>query len=123
MIIASRLLVRVARGLERERGGVDAVALARRAWAVVEDVSEVAAAATADDLGAAHQETIVGAQLDGLRDGGLGEARPAGPRLELRVRREEHRAACRAAVIAGILVVDVLARERRLGTRPAKNVV
>ena len=43
-----------------KRAGVDAVALAGRVRAVVEDVAEVAAAARAEHLGAAHEQAVVG---------------------------------------------------------------
>src|SRR5262249_5031143 len=110
-------------GLELQRQRVDAVALAVRAGAVVEDVPEVPAARAAQDLGATHEEAVVGAQLDGLRDRRLGEARPAGAGVELRVAAEQHGAAARARVVAGLLVVGVLAGERRLGAGAAQHVV
>ena len=69
--------------VERER--VDAVTLAGRVRAVVEDVAQVPTAVAADDLGADHAVARVLAQLDGLLDRGLGEARPAGAGVELRV--------------------------------------
>ena len=73
-------------GVELERARVDAVAQAARvARAVVEDVAEVAAAAAADDLGAAHEQRVVRARLDRGGDGRLGEARPAGAGVELGV--------------------------------------
>src|SRR5205823_3717157 len=53
--------------------------------------------------------------LDGLGDGGLVEARPAGAGLELGVRVEQRRATTRAVVHPVVLDVDVLAGERRLG--------
>src|SRR5262245_13431473 len=81
------------------------------------------AAGAAEHLGAAHQEAVVGTQLNRLGDSGLGEARPAGARVELGVRAEEHRAAGRTAVIAGGLVVHVLTRERRLRSGPAEHLV
>src|SRR5436190_22571388 len=109
--------------LEVERGGVDAVSLAGWAGTVVEDVAEVTAAVAADDLGALHEVAVVGTQLDRLGDSRLGEARPAGARVELRVGIEELRAAGCAAVVAGLLVVGVLAREGRLGARPAQHLV
>src|ERR1035437_2490419 len=110
-------------GHEGERERVDAVALPGGAWAVVEDVSEVPAAGAAHDLCPAHEQAVVRSQLDRLRDGRLGEAPPAGAGVELRVRREEHRRAGRAAVLAGSLVVDVVAGEGRLGAGLAQHVV
>ena len=49
-------------GFEVQRAGVDAVAQAGRVRAVVEHVTEMAAAALAHDLGAAHAEAAVLAQ-------------------------------------------------------------
>src|ERR1700730_161941 len=71
-------------GHEVKRGGVDAVALARRSGAIVEDVTEVPAARAANDLGAAHEQAVVGPQLDRLGDGRLGGAGPPRSLLEAR---------------------------------------
>src|SRR5262249_1826445 len=90
---------------------------------VVEDGAKMAAAGAAEHLGAAHEEAVVGTQLDRLGDGGLGEARPTGARVELGVGTEEHRAAGRTAVVAGGLVVAVPARDRRLRSGPAEPLV
>src|SRR5256714_615523 len=81
--------------LEVQRGRVDAVALTSRTGPVVEDVAEVPSAVAADDLGAVHEVAVVGPQLDRLGDGRLGEARPAGARVELGVGVEQLRAAGR----------------------------
>src|SRR5580698_9686176 len=114
-----RVLVR----LKRQRCRVDAVTLSARTGTVVEDVAEVPTAGAADHLGAAHEQAVVRAQLDRLRDRRLGEAGPAGARFELRVGAEQHRPTRRTAIVAGVLVVDVLARERRLGAGLAQHVV
>ncbi len=42
------------------------------------------------------------------------EARPAGTRIKLVIRLEQHRAAIAASISAGLMVVPVLARERSL---------
>src|SRR5690349_18681157 len=85
--------------LQGQRAAVDAEALpafVRRA--VVEDVAEVGVAGFADDLGAAHEEAVVGPQLDVLEVRRLGEAGPAGARVELGVGGEQLGAAADAAV-------------------------
>src|SRR4029077_2090945 len=70
--------------VEVQRATVDAVAHpALLGGAVVEDVPEVGVAVLADDLGATHPVGVGGAQFDVLEVGGLGEAGPAGPRVEL----------------------------------------
>src|SRR5271154_2004110 len=92
-VLGHALAVRVAAGLagdlltggllgggrERQRGRVDAVALAARPGAVVEHVAEVSATGAAEDLGSAHEQAVVRSQLHGLGDGRLGEAGPTGP--------------------------------------------
>src|SRR4051812_39862840 len=75
--------------LEAQRAAVDAEALPVRPGPVVEHVAQVPAARRAHDLGALHEQAVVRAQLDGRGHGGLREARPAGPRVELRVAREQ----------------------------------
>src|SRR5581483_7391212 len=104
------------RPLEPERRRVDAVPLPRRLGPVVEDVPQVPLAARAQDLRALHEEAPVGAHHDRVRLDRLPEARPAGPRLELRLRAEQRRAAPRAAVHALVLAVVVLAGEGALGS-------
>src|SRR6185437_11089611 len=88
-----RLLAR-----EGERGGVDAVAQAGGARAVGEDVPEVAAAARAGHLDAAHAEAAVFVLLDGGGIGGDHEAGPAALRVELGSGKEQQRPAARAVV-------------------------
>src|SRR6478609_1019494 len=116
--------------LEDQRGRVDAVALRRRVGGqasiigtIVEDVTEVTPAAPANDLCAAHEQAVVRTQLDRLGDRGLRKARPSRARVELRVRPEQVAAAPGAAVGARLLVVDILAGERRLGAGAAQHLV
>src|SRR5690349_4878987 len=80
-------------------------------------------AVLADDLGAAHEEVVVGPQLDLLEVGRLGEAGPAGAAVELRVRGEQLRPAANAVVHPLALLVPVRARERPLGTGLARHLV
>src|SRR6266566_1444261 len=84
---------------------------------------EMPAAVAADDLRATHEQTVVRTQLDRLGDGGLGEAGPAGAGVELRVGAEQPRPAGSAPILAGVLVVGVLAGERRLGAGPSQHLV
>src|SRR3954452_8693780 len=107
--------------LERDR--VDAPALARRTRAVVEHVAEMRAAAAAEHLRAGHPVGAVLARLDRLGDRRLGEARPAGAGVELRVRAEQLVAAGGAAVYPVFLRMHVPAGERRLGAVAAHHLV
>src|SRR5439155_1432633 len=109
--------------LEVQRGGVDAVPLPARAGAVVEDMSQVPAAISADDLGATHEQAVVRTQLHGLRHCGLGEAGPAGAGVELRLGAEQLRPAGGAAILPRLLVVGVRTGERRLGTRLSQHLI
>src|SRR4051812_32194455 len=75
--------------VEVQRAGVDAVALAGRARAVVEHVSQVGATARAPHLDAAHAVAVVRDQLHAVVGDRLPEARPPGPGFELGVRPED----------------------------------
>ena len=110
---ASAALPLLRLGLERDR--VDAVALAGRGGPVVEEVAEVAAATAAGDLGAPHPVRAVGLGGDGLRVGRRGEAGPAGPGVELGVRRKQLGAAAGAEIGGVVVGVPVGAREGPLG--------
>ena len=66
---------------------------------------------------------VVGAQLDRLGDGRLAEARPARAGFELRVGAEQDGPAAGAAVVAGLLVEDVVAGEGRLRAGATQDVV
>jgi two-component system, NarL family, response regulator LiaR len=70
---------------------------------------------TEADLGPLHEEAVVGAQLDVLEVGRLGEAGPAGAGVELGLGGEQLGAAADAAVHAGALLVHVGAAEGPLG--------
>src|SRR5580692_5214686 len=86
-------------------------------------MAEVPAATSAHHLRALHEQAVVRPQLDRLGDSRLGEAGPARARLELGVGAEQVRATAGAAVHAGVLVVDILAREGRLCARTAQHLV
>src|SRR5687768_11488009 len=92
-------------GLEDERGRVDAVAQARGARPIIEDVAQVGAAALARHLGAGPEggAVLVLGEVAG-QDGGP-EAGPAGARVVLRLGGEEGEAAPGAAVETGGMVV------------------
>src|SRR5215475_7878987 len=117
------LLLARGRGLERQRARVDAVPLAGRPGTIVEDVTKVAAAATAHDLGAPHEQAVVRPQLDRLGGRGLAEARPAGAGVELGVRAEQPGATAGAPVEAVPVVAQVRTSERHLGMRLTQHVV
>src|SRR4029077_4409547 len=121
--LAAALLPVLRRGLEGQRAGVDAVTLPGRGGPVVENVAQVATAATADDLGAPHEQAVVRPQLDRLGDRGLVEARPPGARVELRVGAEQLAAAAGAPVEAVGVIVDVLTGEGALGVSLAQHAV
>ena len=93
-------------GLEAQRGGVEAIAQAGRARAVLEDMAEMRIAAGADDLVSDHAMAAVGDGLNIFRGHGLEEAGPASPGIELRVGGKERQVAANA-VINTILVVVV----------------
>jgi len=100
---------------EGERGRVDAVAQACGPGAVREDVAEMAAAAGAGDLDAAHTVTQVLVLIDGFGAGGDHEAGPAAARVELGAAHEEQRATCGAVVVAGFVIFSEEASEGALG--------
>src|ERR687885_829001 len=87
---------------------------------VLEDVAEMRAATRAAHLGAHHPVRAILDELDGVRRDRLGEARPAGTRVVLRVAIEERVAAGGAVVEAVFVGVHVLAGERALGRRLAQ---
>src|SRR5688572_30190991 len=79
-------------------------------------MTEMPTAAGAADLGAKH---AVAAVLDVCDVGAvdrLKEAGPAGPGIELRLRREQRKAAQAAGVGSVFLVVEEVTAERRLGS-------
>ena len=99
---------------EGQRQAVEAVALARGRRAVVEDVAEMAAAAPAVDLGARHDQRIVGLGADRIGQGGS-EARPAGAAVVFGLRRIDGEVAAGAMIETGALFVEQRAGERAFG--------
>src|SRR4051794_41800331 len=99
------------------------MAVAAGPGAVVEPVAEVPAASRAHDFRADHEVRAVLAGLDGLAEHRVGEARPAGAGLGLRLGAEQRVAAAGAPVDAVALLVDVLAGPRPLRGGVAQGVV
>src|SRR5216683_6357488 len=102
-------------GVELDRRRVDAVAKAGRVRAVVEDVTKVAAAVGAGDLGPDHEKASVLVFLDGGTLRRRVEARPAAVGVEFGLGLKELRAAAGAQVSTRCRGVPVLAGERPLG--------
>src|SRR3984885_12534519 len=109
--------------LELERAGVDAVPLPGLAGAVGEHVTEVAAASGAVDLDPMHPVAEIVDEVDVGPVRRLGEARPAGPRVELRLGGKQLGAATGAAIRTGPLLVEVPPGEGPFGALAAKHVV
>src|SRR5688572_19030545 len=63
--------------IEFEGARVDAIAHPGRARTVRKHVAEMRSALLADDFGPLHEQAVVGAQLDVLGGGRLGETGPA----------------------------------------------
>src|SRR5438270_7065572 len=86
-------------------------------------MTEMTAARCAGHLDAVHAVAVVVVQLDIRPVARLGKARPASPGIELRLRREQLRAAAGAAVDAAPLLVHVLSRKRAFGPLSAQHLV
>src|SRR5712691_772273 len=95
--------------LKIERGRVHAIAQTARLRAVREDVPQVGIALSAQRFHAPHSVAGVLFRAYLARINRSIKARPAGPRLELRIRLEQLRAAARATVQALFVVVPILA--------------
>src|SRR5579864_7130749 len=107
---------------ERKADGVDAIALARRRRAIIEDMPLVSPASGADDLGPEHAVARVANVLQVIPGERLGEAGPAGAALEFRAAAEKRKPAQAAGEHPGALFVEEHAAERRLGAMFEKNV-
>ena len=75
----------------------------------------------AQHFGALHEEAVVGLGVDIFWCGGRGEAGPSGAGIELFSGAEERRAATRATVYAGFVIVPVTAGEGRFSSLLARN--
>src|SRR5689334_5063480 len=93
------------RRLELQRDAVHAIAIAGRRRPVGKDVSEMPAATAAVDLDSRHPVAAVGGRPDCAFDWPV-KARPAGPTLIFRRRREQWLSAARAAEGAGALLLQ-----------------
>src|SRR5207248_426081 len=119
-LLEQRQEARVALGLqalhgnEAQRGGVDAVAHARRRGAIVEEMAQVGIAVRGPHLGSLHEERAVGLLGDVRRLERSREAGPPGAGLELVERAEQRLPRYHVHVDAGPVVVPVLVVERRL---------
>src|SRR5580693_4432572 len=108
-------------GLVLQRCRVDAVAQARGAGAVIEDMAEMAGAFRAQDLGAHHAVAMIVLLVDMAFGGRLGEAWPAAAGVELGIGLEQGLPATGTDIGAGLGLILVLARERPLGRLLAQD--
>src|SRR2546427_11564051 len=107
--------------IEFQRDRVHAIAVAGRLGAVRQHVPEVAAAAAARDLGATHPKSTVFMQLHGAPLDRLPETRPAGPRLEFRLRAEQLSSTTGTPIHAALLHRGVRTGERVLRSLVAQH--
>src|SRR5579863_8711899 len=108
--------------LEAQGCAVHAVALARGARPVREDMPEMAVAPRAVHLGALHVIGLVARGAHSARERPI-EARPARAAVKLRVRLEQGLSAARAAKDAGPMLIIERARARALRTMTAQHPV
>ena len=108
--------------LKLQRRRIDAIAQARGLRTVLEDVAEVRVAPGAVDFRAPHEEGVVLARADVVRDGCM-KTRPAGAGLELGVRVEQLQVTGDAAINTRLVVVQVLAGEGAFGAVLAGNAI
>jgi len=120
---AGRIDLGPTRSVEPQHRRVDAIAEARGPRAVVEDVPKMPAAPRARGLRAGHEQRAIRPGGDSRRGSRGDEARPAGARVELRVRPEELGVTARAAVRARPVLVPELPGEGSLGPLPAEDPV
>src|SRR5438477_3948871 len=114
--LGSRRLRRV----KHQTKSVNAVTQARRLRPVVEDVTEMAAAAATVNFGAQHPEGAVLGLADGVVNR-LVEARPAGAALEFGLRGEQRQVATGASEDALAVLFQKRARAGALGALLAQD--
>src|SRR5712664_2391524 len=110
------------RQMEYQRKAVHAVAQAGRLRPIVENVTEMAAAAAAVDFGPQHPEGAVFGLADGVVER-LIETRPAGAALEFRLRGEQRQVAAGAGEDALAMLLEQRARTRALGALLTQDLV
>src|SRR5262249_19879089 len=107
---------------EVEAGGINAIALPGRSWAIVEDMAQMAAAAAAPYLDPMHAIAEILERLD--RSGfHIVKRGPATARIEFRLCGEQQLIAARTAVGPVLLQVPVFPSEGALGPGFAQNVL
>src|SRR5471032_985039 len=108
--------------MKQQRKAVHAVAQAGRLRPIVEDVTEMAAAAAAVNFGAQHPEGAVFGLADGVLER-LVKTRPAGAALEFRLRGEQRQVAAGAGKDALAVLLEQRARSRTLGAFLAQDFI
>lgn len=110
-------------GVELECDAVDAVSLAGRVGTVVEDVAQVTATVSADDLRPDHAVLAVGFRLDGLVVDGIPEARPARAGFELLAGAEQDTATPCTAKDSHSVDVDEIRCAARFGSTRSQDAI
>src|SRR5580704_2485879 len=108
--------------MKQQREAVHAVAQAGRLRPVVEDVTEMAAAAAAVNFGPQHPEGAVFGFADGVLQR-LIKTRPAGAALEFGFRREQRQVAAGAGECALAVLLEQRTRSRTLGAFLAQDFI
>src|SRR5712671_4128121 len=110
------------RRMEDQRKAVHAVAQAGRLRPIVEDVTEMAAAAAAVNFSPRHPKGAVFRLADGVVER-LIKTRPAGAALEFRLRGEQRQVAAGAGEDALAMLLEQRARSRTLGALLAQDFI
>src|SRR6202795_5070542 len=108
--------------MEQQRKAVHAVAQASRLRPVVEDVTEMTAAAPAVNLGTQHPEGAVLCFADGVLER-LIKTRPAGAAFEFRLRGEQRQGAPGAGEDGLAMLLEQWARTRALGALLTQDLI
>ena len=103
-------------GDEFQSDRIDAITLMRGRRAIRKDVSLMAPAAGATNLGASHAKAVVADRHQMFFRKWRGKARPTGAAFEFLVCREQRQPAELAAIDPGLLVVQQDTAKRLLGT-------
>src|SRR5229473_4501410 len=108
--------------MEYQRKAIHAVAQAGRLRPIVEDVTEMAAAAAAVNFGPQYPESPVFGLADGVLQR-LVKTRPAGTALEFRFRGEQRQVAAGTGEDALAMLLEQRARSRPLGAFLARDLI